>query len=175
MANISHFTQTVNGVSTTYDIHDANAVDLTNNQTVGGNKEFTGTTTAHDVIPSDTDTYNLGTSTNKWKSINGIAPDELGLPTSTYTDVSSYITHFDNTPNRFTAPASGLLNVVAGYISGIGCVVFNDTIGIEVSSSDDAYGHSRTILPVEKGDSIRVVVNRSTSIRARIHHLKGKV
>ena len=25
MANISHFTQTVNGVSTTYDIHDANA------------------------------------------------------------------------------------------------------------------------------------------------------
>ena len=26
MANISHFTQTVNGVSTTYDIHDANAL-----------------------------------------------------------------------------------------------------------------------------------------------------
>ena len=26
MANISHFTQTINGVSTTYDIHDANAV-----------------------------------------------------------------------------------------------------------------------------------------------------
>lgn len=28
MANISHFTQTVNGVSTTYDIHDASAVHL---------------------------------------------------------------------------------------------------------------------------------------------------
>ena len=28
MANISHFTQTVNGVSTTYDIHDANAIHL---------------------------------------------------------------------------------------------------------------------------------------------------
>ena len=40
MANISHFTQTVNGVSTTYDIHDANAVDLTSNQTVGGIKTF---------------------------------------------------------------------------------------------------------------------------------------
>ena len=40
MANISHFTQTVNGVSTTYDIRDANAVDLTNNQTVGGIKTF---------------------------------------------------------------------------------------------------------------------------------------
>ena len=40
MANISHFTQTVNGVSTTYDIHDAGAVDLTSNQTVGGTKTF---------------------------------------------------------------------------------------------------------------------------------------
>ena len=40
MANISHFTQTVNGVSTTYDIHDANAVHLTNNQTIGGIKTF---------------------------------------------------------------------------------------------------------------------------------------
>jgi microcystin-dependent protein len=40
MANISHFTQTVNGVSTTYDIHDANAVDLTSNQTVDGIKTF---------------------------------------------------------------------------------------------------------------------------------------
>ena len=28
MANISHFTQTVNGISTTYDIHDADAVHL---------------------------------------------------------------------------------------------------------------------------------------------------
>ena len=31
MANISHFTQTVNGISTTYDIHDADAVHLGSN------------------------------------------------------------------------------------------------------------------------------------------------
>ena len=36
MANISHFTQTVNGVSTTYDIHDANAIPRS------GGKVFTG-------------------------------------------------------------------------------------------------------------------------------------
>ena len=80
MANISHFTQTVSGVSVTYDIHDANAVDLTSNQTVGGNKEFTGTTTAHDLVPSATDTYNLGTSTLKWKTFNGVNPGALSLP-----------------------------------------------------------------------------------------------
>ena len=84
MANISHFTQTVNGISTTYDIHDANAVDLTSNQTVAGNKEFTGTTTAHDLVPSATDTYNFGSSTAQWNNayiksltINGVACGDI--------------------------------------------------------------------------------------------------
>ena len=37
MANISHFTQTVNGVSTTYDIHDANAIPRTGGAVMTGN------------------------------------------------------------------------------------------------------------------------------------------
>ena len=37
MANISHFTQTVNGVSTTYDIHDANAVPRSGGAVLTGN------------------------------------------------------------------------------------------------------------------------------------------
>ena len=36
MANISHFTQTVNGVSTTYDIHDANAVPRSGGAVIRG-------------------------------------------------------------------------------------------------------------------------------------------
>ena len=36
MANISHFTQTVNGVSTTYDIHDANAVPRSGGAVIKG-------------------------------------------------------------------------------------------------------------------------------------------
>ena len=128
-----------------------------------------------DLIPSSDGTVNLGSSSKKFASLNGIAPDELGLPTGTYTDVSSYITHFNNTPNDFIAPASGLLNVVIGYTEGIACVVSDNTTGIVVSNSDDAYGHSRTLLPVEQGHSIRVVVNKSGSVHATIHHLKGKV
>ena len=42
MANISHFTQTVNGVSTTYDIHDANAVPRSGGYVFSGT-EFTKT------------------------------------------------------------------------------------------------------------------------------------
>ena len=37
MANISHFTQTVNGVSTTYDIHDANAIPRSGGAVLSGN------------------------------------------------------------------------------------------------------------------------------------------
>lgn len=36
MANISHFTQTINGVSTTYDIHDANAVPRSGGAVLSG-------------------------------------------------------------------------------------------------------------------------------------------
>ena len=100
MANISHFTQTVNGVSTTYDIHDANAVDLTNNQTVGGNKNFTGTTGTHDVIPTTTDAYDLGSSTNKWKTINGYDVTGIGHIGSSIIDQSGDVQTYARTnPN----------------------------------------------------------------------------
>ena len=47
MANISHFTQTVNGVSTTYDIHDANAIPRSGGAVMTGDLLASSTT---DVI-----------------------------------------------------------------------------------------------------------------------------
>jgi hypothetical protein len=38
MANISHFTQTVNGISTTYDIHDANAIPRSGGDVITGTR-----------------------------------------------------------------------------------------------------------------------------------------
>ena len=55
MANISHFTQTVNGVSTTYDIHDANAVPRSGGAVLSGG-EFSRT------VDNDVLTFNGGTS-----------------------------------------------------------------------------------------------------------------
>ena len=88
--DVNNGTLTIQQNGTTVDTFTANSssdktvniqcVDLTNNQTVGGNKEFTGTTTAHDVIPSATDTYNFGSSSAQWNNayiksltINGVA------------------------------------------------------------------------------------------------------
>lgn len=74
MANISHFTQTVNGVSTTYDIHDANAVDLTNNQTVGGIKTFSNAPVVGSI---NLDGKTIDTDANGNMTFNGNKVDTI--------------------------------------------------------------------------------------------------
>ena len=56
MANISHFTQTVNGVSTTYDIHDANAFPKSGGA-ISGTKIRRSQNTDHIEITGGTDYY----------------------------------------------------------------------------------------------------------------------
>ena len=50
MANISHFTQTVNGISTTYDIHDANAIPRSGGAVMTGNGYFKTTNNSFLII-----------------------------------------------------------------------------------------------------------------------------
>ena len=91
-ANVQTFTANASTNATA----NIQCVDLTNNQTVAGNKEFTGTTTAHDLVPSATDTYNFGSSTAQWNNayiksltINGTAAgDILTHNVSEFVDVS---------------------------------------------------------------------------------------
>ena len=112
--DVNNGTLTIQQNGTTVDSFSANSssdktvniqcVDLTNNQTVGGDKEFTGTTTAHDLVPSATDTYNLGTSTNKWKTINSFDVTGIGHigwdvvdqsgDTQTYTRTNPNLGHY---------------------------------------------------------------------------------
>jgi len=58
MANISHFTQTVNGVSTTYDIHDANAIPRSGTNALAGS-----------IVPDTDSAYKLGDSTHGFNKI----------------------------------------------------------------------------------------------------------
>ena len=92
--DVNNGTLTIQQNGTTVDTFTANSssdktvniqcVDLTNNQTVGGNKEFTGTTTAHDLVPSATETYNFGSPSYQWNNayiksltINGVACGDI--------------------------------------------------------------------------------------------------
>ena len=105
--DVNNGTLTIQQNGTTVDSFSANSssdktvniqcVDLTSNQTIGGNKEFTGTTTAHDLVPSATDTYNFGSPSYQWNNayiksltINGVAcGDILTHNVSEFVDVSS--------------------------------------------------------------------------------------
>ena len=63
--------------------------------------------------------YELGTSSAKWSTINGLNPGALSMPsgnTSDMIDISSYITLFDGTNNGYTPPADGWI-----CISGKNC------------------------------------------------------
>ena len=105
--DVNNGTLTIQQNGTTVDTFTANSssdktvniqcVDLSSNQTVGGNKEFTGTTTAHDLVPSATETYNFGSPSYQWNNayiksltINGVAAgDILTHNVSEFVDVSS--------------------------------------------------------------------------------------
>jgi len=57
MANISHFTQTVNGVSTTYDIHDAGAVPRSGGAVITGNTLFRTTLNGYILLGGGTEWF----------------------------------------------------------------------------------------------------------------------
>ena len=60
--------------------------------------------------PSTTNNYDLGTSTNKWKTFNGLTPSSLSLPSdrSARVDISGYFTNMaSGDTNTYTAPSNG--------------------------------------------------------------------
>ena len=56
---------------------------------------------------------NLGTSTNKWKTLNGINPGALSLPSDNYSTANLDPTNWNTTgsENTYTAPSDGWLGV----------------------------------------------------------------
>ena len=69
MANISHFTQTVNGISTTYDIHDADAIPRS------GGAVMTGSVLGRTV---DNDSFNLKGGTDLCGAVRLYGKDYTG-------------------------------------------------------------------------------------------------
>lgn len=70
-------------------------VDLTSAQTIGGDKDFTGTTGTRDVIPATTDTYDLGSSAKEYNNAyaktvvtGGITLDNKAIDTNANGDMT---------------------------------------------------------------------------------------
>ena len=77
-----------------------------------GSKSNSDSTKA--LYPANSGICDLGTSTNKWKTFNGLNPSSLSLPDlSNGIDISSYITIGDTDNNYYTPPANGWIWIKA--------------------------------------------------------------
>ena len=87
--------QTFTANSSTNATANIQCVDLTSSQTIGGDKDFTGTTGTRNVIPATTDTYDLGSAAKEYNNAyaktvvtGGITLDNKAIDTDANGDMT---------------------------------------------------------------------------------------
>jgi len=85
-------------------------------------------------------TYNLGTSTDKWDTINGLNPSSLGMPDiANKIDISSYITDLASGLNNYTPPANGWISVRSANAYKISILDSETSVGNTSASNTATY------------------------------------
>ena len=148
-------------------------------------------TLSSNLIPNSNNTYDLGTSTNKWKTLNGINPGALSLPDTLGTSGTKNVNYFNvigylnNTGTLATIPSTatydGWLYINAkdgtdSYIiiddspASFGTSVFgNNGLGAQ------GIGLLCLICPIRKGHSYNVRIKSAGIVSARIYPAQGNV
>ena len=115
---------------------------------------------------------NLGTSTNKWKTINGINPGSLGFPAIEFIDYSSSVTSGNEV--YIEAPADGwfMLNAYCQSGTKFRCAVENVNLGLEFVTGN--IGYHTSFCPIQKGKRVALCVT-GTHIFCRFFSCQGNV
>lgn len=134
------------------------------------------------VFPQSDSTYNLGTSTNKWKTINGVNPGSLSLP-----DVSQYINVGGSIlpPGGTAISLNGAVNYFTPTIDGWLSLAINSCSDLSVWASNARYGQRTTapstgqnlqvMLPVIANQKYEIYIIGSTLNTARLFPCLGNV
>ena len=134
-----------------------------------------GIDNSYSMIPINNNVWDLGTSTNKWKSFNGINPGALSLPSGSYINVDT--TNWDLTCQNellgsFTPTADGWLmlhiansgsNEVAFWIIG-GVIRINNKSSINTIDNNN---FNMFTIPVEKDVTYNIYGNASEYVAGR--------
>ena len=128
-----------------------------------------------EVIPGTTGVTDLGTSTNKWKTLNGINPGALGIPSSSYVAIDT--TNWDltgATSQSYTPTVHGWLfisiqNIAGNYLSVVGGRGAISIDGTGVQSG------LRAMLPVIANESVAITVKTGSIFAARFYPMLGNV
>lgn len=138
--------------------------------------QHNGSNSTTDIMPYDTtNDHNLGTSTNKWKTLNGVNPGALSLPSSSYVEIDT--TNWDltgATSQSYTPAVHGWLfvsiqNIAGNYLSivgGRGAVSMDGT---------GAQAGLRAALPAVANESVSITVKTGSIFAARFYPMLGNV
>lgn len=117
----------------------------------------------------------LGTSSKKWKTMNGLEPSYLSLPsgnTADRIDISSYITAFDGTSNSYTPPANGWISISVNNSTEV-YAFLNNLYGVK--NSRPTAGSIIVTLPVLKGIAVAIRITDGSLGYARFIPCQGNV
>lgn len=125
------------------------------------------------LIPLVNSTYDVGSSTYKWKSINGLEPSSLSMPDLTNAvDISGYITDLTGLPNIYNPPANGYI-AIRSTTANVLAIVENTTgMGSYSRGSNQVLAVN---LPVVKNSSISIYAVCSSLSHAKFIPCQGNV
>ena len=124
---------------------------------------------------------NLGTSTAKWKTLNGVNPGALSLPKGyteegadkDYINIASTIQTLDGTLYNYTMPDNGWISVRAEQATQVHVTTNNWRFGQSIYSATNT-----TLIvsvPFKKGDIVAIKVRAVTLEHARFYPCQGNV
>ena len=126
--------------------------------------------------PAPNNTIDLGSTTSKWKTINGINPGALSLQGTGIIDVSSNITVLDgSTANKFTPQINGWLHINGTGAANDGFIyVVQGSIGM-MSANNAAMLRCAVLIPVVAGVEVSVTCKLNSLTWANIASCQGNI
>lgn len=121
---------------------------------------------------------NLGDSSHKWKSFNGINPGALGMPSpsSAMINISSSITNLDGTANSYTPGVNGWLVLRVNNATGNYIYVQQGGSGhfTRVDSGGDGT-NLYLLFPVRADTAVTIQIVAQSGLIARLYPCQGNV
>ena len=126
-----------------------------------------------DFIPNNSDHFALGTTTNKWKTLNGLNPGALSLPSSSYMEIDTTNWDLTGADNTYTPPADGY--IFCGSSTGTDVKIFDFTTMMGSTSHSSTVKPNYAYLPVRKNDNCIVGFIGSAPPSVRFYPCLGNV
>lgn len=129
------------------------------------------------VIPNTSNTIDLGTSSNKWKTLNGINPGSLGMPAagSARVDISSVITDLTGADITFNPPVSGWLFLRIDGAVGNMLYVQQSSYGLINRVDGNGTDYIYLNFPFQANVNLTIKVKGTSGLLARYYPCLGNV